>query len=59
MQVISNACVKKAALEICFEKNIKECLVGPYKNICTIDAFAGFCWHVFEKNVYFRRHASG
>ena len=67
LQVISDACVKKAALEICFEKNTKECVVGPYENICTIaahcwyieDPFPGFCWHVFEKNVYFRRHASG
>ena len=36
LQGITDACVKKAVLEICFEKNTKELVAGPYKNICTI-----------------------
>ena len=46
---------KKLFLKYVLKRNTKE--AGSYKNICTIavhcwyikDAFAGFCWHVFEK----------
>ena len=56
MQVITNAFVKTAVLEECFEKKTKESVVGTFKNICTVavhywdikDAFAGF-WHTHTK----------
>ena len=63
MQVITNAFVKTAVLEECFEKKTKESVVGTFKNICTVavhywdikDAFAGF-WHTQKK---IRKHFSG
>ena len=65
-QVITNACVKVAVLEICFEKKTKEFVCGTLKNICTVaahcwyikNAFAGYCQLIFEKNC-FRIHFSG
>ena len=57
MRVITDACVKIAALEICCEKNTRESVVGTFKNIRTVavhfsnikDAFAGFCQQISEK----------
>ena len=55
MQVIIDACVKIAVLEICSKKNTKESVVGTFKNRCKValycwyvkDAFAGFCQQIF------------
>ena len=57
MQVITDACVKIAFLEICPEKNNRESVVGAFKNICTLafhccyikDAFAGFSQQILKK----------
>ena len=46
-----------AALEIYSEENIRESVVGTFKNICTvavhcwymIDVFAGFCQQILKK----------
>ena len=46
-----------AALEIYSEENIRESVVGTFKNICTVavhcwyikDAFAGFSQQIFAK----------
>ena len=50
-QVISDACVKIAVLEICSDKNTSESVIGTIENISTVavhywyikDALAGFC----------------
>ena len=42
LQVITDACVKIAVLEICSEKETRESAVGTFK--CTVAfTFAGFC----------------
>ena len=60
LQVITNACVKTAVLEVCFEKNSKEAVVGIFKIICTVGGhcwyikydFAGLCQQVFEIKIW-------
>ena len=59
MQVITDACVKIAVLEIYSEKEARESPVGTFKNISTVavhcwyikDAFAEFCQQIFEQNI--------
>ena len=43
LQVITDACVKIAFLEICFEKKTKESVAGIFKNICKV---AVYCWYI-------------
>ena len=50
MQVITDACVKIAVLEICSDKNTKESVVGTFKNICTM---AVHCWYIKDAFVRF------
>ena len=57
LQVITDACVETAALEICSKKKTKETVVRTFKNIWTVavhcwylkEAFAGFCQQILEK----------
>ena len=50
MQVITDACVKIAVLEICSDKNTKESVVGTFKNIYTV---AVHCWYIKDASVGF------
>ena len=50
MQVITDACVKIAVLEICSDKNTKESVVGTFKNIYTV---AVHCWYIKDAFVGF------
>ena len=36
LQLITDACVKIAVLEMCSGKNTRESVVGTFKNICTV-----------------------
>ena len=62
-QVTTDAHVKIAILEICFETKTKQFVVGTFKNICTLevhcwytkDAFAGFVNKFWNKK-YFKRY---
>ena len=57
-QVITDACVKIAVLDICSDKNTRESIAGTFENICTVAvhcwyikcAFAGFC-QKFQKAI--------
>ena len=40
LEVIVDACVKIAALKICFEKKTKESVVGISKNVFTLEVHA-------------------
>ena len=60
LQVITDACVKRAVLEICSEMKTRESVVGILKNTVAVavhcwyikDAFAGFYQQIFgKKNV--------
>ena len=42
-QVITDACVKIAVLDIHSEKNTRESVVQTFKNICTV---AIHCWYI-------------
>ena len=44
MQVITDACIKIAAVELCFEKKTKESVVETFKKY-----FAGFCQKILGK----------
>ena len=62
MQVITDACVKIAVLEIFSEENTRESVVRNFKNISTVavpcwyikDAFAGFCLQIILKRGFWR-----
>ena len=43
LQVIADACVEIAVLEICSEKNTRKSILGTFKNICTV---AVHCWYI-------------
>ena len=57
LQVITDACVKIAVLDICSENKTRESVAGTFKNICTVavhcsyiqDAFQGFYQQIFKK----------
>ena len=62
LQVITDACVKRAVLEICSEMKTRESVVGTLKNTVAVavhcwyikDAFAGFYQQIFEKKMFQR-----
>ena len=49
LQVITDACVKIAAVELCFEKKSKESVVETFKKCFVLPIN-------FRKKKYFRRH---
>ena len=59
MQVIADACVTIAVLEIYSWNKTRQSVVGTFKNISTVavlcwyikDAFAEFCQQIFEQNI--------
>ena len=53
MQVISDACVKIAILEICSEKKTKEFVVGTFKSICTVAVYCSYIKDAFDKKKMF------
>ena len=62
LQVITDACVNIAVLEIFFEKMTRKFVVGSFKNRVAVavqcryikDVFAGFCQQIFEKKMFQR-----
>ena len=64
LQVITDACVKRAVLEICSEMKTRESVVGILKNTVAVavhcwyikDAFAGFYQQIFGEKKCFRGH---
>ena len=60
LQVITDACVNIAVLEICSEKMTRKSVVRSFKNTVAVavqcryinDAFAGFCQQIFEKKCF-------
>ena len=55
MQVISDACVKIAVLEICSEKKTKEFVVGTFKSICTVAVYCSYIKDAFDKKKMFHK----
>ena len=59
LQVIADACVKIAVLEIYSEKKTRESVVGTFKNISTVavhcwyikDTFSEFYQQIFGQNI--------
>ena len=59
LQVITDAFVKIAVLEMCSEKSTRQSVTGAFKNICTVavhwwyikDAFGGVHQQIFKKRI--------
>ena len=43
LQILTDASVKIAVLEICCEKNTREPVIGTSKNMCTVSIY---CWYI-------------